>query len=494
MANNELPNAYSFFGNMINREKNLVKFSKYYKINKSLYPKEQVTFINNLLNKNNNKEKYIQESLVVYNDIMNKLKNLNNPLSEYVDELKFNSFFLIFNKNIIDDKTLKKDLDWCLSFLGTIYFVHKKFVPLFNKDIFKGLKIDLARLNVYINKDGINKEFKNHKLNELTFDFLRFLYPQINEENRNESIEYLIEKYKLDIKLLANISSLCSQHYMGVINSDIVVCLESFFEKKIFLGIQSNIKKFCEEHKCLILQQINDNKINLNFYINKNIINKYSFYKELYLKVGINDLNIFIPFKCHYGFENEKSFIDAGFFDKSIYKKLIKLKEIMTRINGLKRSVGRNRYKQIDAKLEFEISLLFEKNMIKNKLNKIKNKLNKINKVRLKNTQNLTTTNNTGAIYQPKKKHRALFQNIIQKLNKSNDPEQILTLLEEAQNIVNERIRKRNNPSLFKRAKTFVTRQQNYVNQNRQRLEEIQELLNDMINKFKLPPTNTIST
>ena len=49
MASKNVPNVYSFFSNMIKKEENLEKFSKYYFINKNIIPEN---FSGNLPNKN----------------------------------------------------------------------------------------------------------------------------------------------------------------------------------------------------------------------------------------------------------------------------------------------------------------------------------------------------------------------------------------------------------------------------------------------------------
>jgi hypothetical protein len=85
-------NNVKFPSNWFNNNTFLKSFKKYYTINKNIIP-ENIRNTLNLPNINENKKSYIQSHLTKYNNIIKKIKQIDNPLSPYADEFRFNVFF-----------------------------------------------------------------------------------------------------------------------------------------------------------------------------------------------------------------------------------------------------------------------------------------------------------------------------------------------------------------------------------------------------------------
>jgi hypothetical protein len=249
---------------------------------------------------NTGKKENISRFLPRFNETMSKLSGALPDMTKYIEQFKFNIFFLTFCKNLISDAELQKELNGSIDFLATVYLKHDNEPPMSmntvskQKHYYKGLYTDLPRFGKYtLIKGNNNKTFEELTLQEL----LGFLYPDIGNignTNSNNNIKTLIQSKNLNELSLKQLSRYIIQHTVNkYILGTIYVFLIKLFNQKIMVRLgkldMEHTIKFGTNNELLSIDSVCNTT--LNFYID----------------IPPNSINV--PIKIEYGFNPERGYI-----------------------------------------------------------------------------------------------------------------------------------------------------------------------------------------
>lgn len=495
-------------------------FEHFYTINKNIIPEN---FHGNLPNENDKKKEYIEKCLIKYNEIISQVKEFfdENVLHQYIDDFKFNVFFLMFIKDLCGKIECGINIDFCINFLINVYFVHKIFPPheVSSKGetmtYFRGLYKDLHRSTLIINYNGINTVYTADQ--NPVANLLHFLDPTISNTiniRNNNGIYNSIRGKQIDIKTLALISNLIVQDSMITYISGAAKIFANDFLGIIINETQS-VDNIVESGGVLFGNKLNKtDELNLTFDEHKNLL-KYSVIRDRYLLFLYGDpmepgKSFIIPFSFGASIDliyNTKNKIIIKPLISDFYGKLIELKKInfknsnkhrikeqinkiFTRRNRRRNGITESKtsgnagsaYNTPGSKTNGEsmVSLQSQTNSMRNVSNNIKNL-----KTKLKLRNNIHTKTFNGIRVHGKKRNNYIlpthaaktrnFNSYCTLLNGANTKNQKITILQELQGKILK----------DKKEKKPLFRSQTYYNSKQEMLEEIWVLINTIIKKLK---------